>query len=80
MHLLSFASLLQNTSINESTGFSSFARYADLLGETKELLRNEMPTSKIVFYFNFSLFGMFAIEFFMKVKPFLSNIAHEASY
>ena len=50
--------------MNEHT----FARYASLLGETKELsLRNKMPKSKIVFLFTFSLFGMFAIEFFMKV-------------
>ena len=58
---------------------SSFdvSRYADLLGETKELsLRNQMPRSKIVFLFTFALFGMFAIEFFMKV----SSHKYECSY
>ena len=58
---------------------SSFdvSRYADLLGETKELsLRNKMPRSKIVFLFTFALFGMFAIEFFMKVN----SHKYECSY
>ena len=35
-----------------------------------------MPRSKIVFLFTFALFGMFAIEFFMKVN----SQKYECSY
>ena len=49
--------------------YQLFFRYAELLGESKELsLTKKMPRSKIVYLFTISLFGMFAIEFFMKVQ------------
>ena len=53
---------------NDDLSVSSFFRYAELLGESKELsLTKKMPRSKIVYLFTISLFGMFAIGFFMKV-------------
>ena len=49
-----------------------FFRYAELLGESKELsLTKKMPRSKIAYLFTISLFGMFAIEFFMKVELYI---------
>ena len=54
---------------NDDVSISFFFRYAELLGESKELsLTKKMPSSKIVYLFTISLFGMFAIEFFMKVQ------------
>jgi len=50
--------------------------YAELLGESKELsLTKKMPRSKIVYLFTISLFGMFAIEFFMKNMMFAVIVA-----
>ena len=57
---------------NDDVSISSFFRYAELLGESKELsLTKKMPRSKIVYLFTISLFGMFAIEFFMKVQLYI---------
>ena len=50
---------------------TDFFRYAELLGESKELsLTKKMPRSKIVYLFTMSLFGLFAIGFFMKVRVY----------
>ena len=57
---------------NDDVSISSFFRYAELLGESKELsLTKKMPRSKIVYLFTISLFGMFTIEFFMKVQLYI---------
>ena len=46
----------------------------------KITIKMTMRRSKIIFLFTFSLFGMFAIEFFMKVNSMISIVLHNNDY